>query len=173
MAHLGIPFQLLLRSRLEGIPPEEASRYFHGLRCFKRGVLSHVRFPAKAEEGSVPLPVRPRRRQPKTMLFALWDSLRRLIIGLSSGSTRSTWTQYAKNHSYDAADFERKKDFVRRHTAARGLGLTWDLGANTGAFARIAAEHSGYSLPWTRITMPSIGSIERCGTASRGLSFCW
>ncbi len=141
-AHLSIPFQPLLRSRLEGIPPEEASRYFRGLGRFKRGVLSHVWFPARAER-AVPRPARPRRRQPKTMLFALWDSLRRLIVGLSSGPARSTWSQYARNHSYDAADFERKKDFVLRHVAARAPGLTWDLGANTGAFARVAAERSG------------------------------
>ena len=142
MAHLGIPFQPLLRSRLEGIPPEEASRYFHGLGRFKRGVLSHVWLPAKTER-VVHRPARSCRRQPKTMLFALWDSLRRLIGGLSSRPTCSTWLRYASNHSYDATDFERKKDFVRRHVVARGLGLTWDLGANTGALARVAAEHSG------------------------------
>ena len=140
-AHLGIPYQPLLRSRLEGIPPEEASRYFRGLGRFKRGVLSHVWFPAKAER-AVFRPMGPGRRQPKTVLFALWDSLRRLIGGLSSGPARSTWARYASNHSYDAADFERKKDFVLRHATACRPGLTWDLGANTGAFARVAAERS-------------------------------
>ena len=30
-----------------------------------------------------------------------------------------------------------------RHVAARRPALTWDLGANTGVFSRIAAEHSG------------------------------
>ncbi len=141
-AHLGIPFQPLLRSRLEGIPPEEASRYFYGLRCFKRGVLSYIWFPAKAES-SVRRPASSRsRRQPKTMLFALLDSLRRLIGGLSYGPVRSDWSQYAGSHSYDAVDFERKTDFVLRHTATRRPGLTWDLGTNTGTFARIAAKHS-------------------------------
>ena len=141
-AHLGIPSQPLLRSRLEGIPPEEASRYFYGLRRFRRGVPSHIWFPAWAGRG-IRRPERSRRRQPKTVLFALLDSLRRLIGGLSCGPARSDWARYAESHSYDAADFERKKDFVRRQVAERRPGLTWDLGANTGAFARIAAEHSG------------------------------
>ncbi len=48
-AHLRIPFQPLLRSRLDGIPPEEAAKYFSGMRKFRRGVLSHIWFPAKAE----------------------------------------------------------------------------------------------------------------------------
>ncbi len=144
-AHLGIPFQPLLRSQLEGIPPEDAARYFYGLRRFKRGVLSHIWFPAKAEarvrrrsgDGG-----RSRRRQSKTMLLALLDSLKRLVARLSYGPSRSNWSQYAETHSYDAADFERKRDFVLRHTAALRPGLTWDLGANTGAFSRLAAKHS-------------------------------
>ncbi len=146
-AHLGIPFQPLLRSRLEGIPPEEAVKYFYGLRRFKRGVLSHVWFPARAEhrlrrrrEGARH-PARSRRRQPKTLLLALLDSLKRLVVRLSYGPASSDWAQYAETHSYEE-DFERKQDFVERHTAARRPGLTWDLGANTGTFSRIAAQHS-------------------------------
>ena len=147
-AHLGIPFQPLLRSRLDGIPPEEAVRYFHGLRKFKRGVLSHVWFPAKAERrmrsrandgrdaGST-------RRQPETMLLALLDSLMRLVDKLSYGHASSDWSHYAETHSYEDEDFERKKSFVERHASARRPHLLWDLGANTGTFSRIAARHSG------------------------------
>ena len=148
-AHLGIPFQPLLRSRLEGIPPEEAVKYFYGLRRFKRGVLSHVWFPAKAERRvqrragrGRPAQENARRRQPATMLLALLDSLKRLITGLSYGPAGSDWARYAETHSYTPEDFARKQDFVGRHTAARRPGLTWDLGANTGAFSRIAAQHS-------------------------------
>ena len=148
-AHLSIPFQPLLRSRLEGIPPEEAARYFSGLRRFKRGVLSHVWFPARAERGvrrrehrGRPARAHSRQRQPQTLLLALLDNLRRLIGALSCGPARSDWSGYAGSHSYAAADFERKRDFVARHTAARRPGLTWDLGANTGVFAQASARHS-------------------------------
>ena len=149
-AHLGIPFQPLLRSRLEGIPPEEAVRYFSGLRRFRRGVRSHVWFPARAERrvrrrerrGRPARSHGDRQRQPTTLLLALMDSLKRLIGRLSCGPAHSDWSGYAGSHSYAAADFERKQDFVRRHSAARRPGLTWDLGANTGVFARIAARHS-------------------------------
>ena len=148
-AHLGIPFQPLLRSRLEGIPPEEAVRYFRGLRRFKRGVPSHVWFPAAAE-GAVRRRRRPalaaRRRsgrQSRTALLALLDNLQRLIAGLSAGPAPSDWARYADNHSYDDTDYGRKRDFVERHAAARRPRLTWDLGANTGTFARVAARSSG------------------------------
>lgn len=147
-AHLGVPFQPLLRSQLEGIPPEQASKYFYGLRRFKRGVLSHVWFPAKAEKrarsrANARQPSSPHRRQPKTMLLALLDSLRRLVDKLSYGPSSSDWAQYSETHSYDAEEFERKKAFIELHTSERRPGLTWDLGANTGEFSRIAARHSG------------------------------
>ena len=143
-AHLGIPFQPPLRSCLEGIPSGEATKYFYGLRRFKRGVLSHVWFPARAENRArrSARPVRPRRRQPKTLLFALLDSLKRLVDGLSYGPARSDWSRYAGSHSYDDADMKKKKDFVQRHLSSCRPGLTWDLGANTGAFSRLAARHS-------------------------------
>ncbi len=101
----GIPFQPLLRSRLEGIP-EEAARYFYGLRRFKRGVLSHVWFPAKAERrvrssGSAFQP-QSRRRQGETMLLALLDSLKRLVGGLST-DRRARTGQVSGTHSYDAS----------------------------------------------------------------------
>ena len=69
----------------------------------------------------------PRGRQPKTMLFALWDSLRRLIVGLSSGPARSTWSQYAQNHSYDAARLRTEEGL--RATAHRGAWPWADLGS--------------------------------------------
>ena len=148
-AHLDIPFQPLLRSRLEGIPPEEAVKHFRGLNRCKRGVLSHVWLPAQLErrmssaKPSATNRGRARRRQSPTMLLALLDSLRRLVCGLSRKAARSDWSRYADSHSYDDADFERKKHFVRSHVAALRPGLTWDLGANIGVFSRIAAEHSG------------------------------
>ena len=147
-AHLGVPFAPLLKSAPEGIPPEEAIKYFHGLRRFRRGVPAHIWFPARAQR-ALRQPVgghgdgRSERKQPQRMLLALLDSLTRLVGRLASGKPRSTWTGYTLSHSYDTADFERKKEFVRRHAMALRPDLTWDLGANTGVFSRVAARYSG------------------------------
>ena len=147
-AHLRIPFQPLLRSRLDGIPPEEAAKYFSGMRKFKRGVLSHIWFPAKAERrmrssGRADRSTRSGRRQPKTMLLALLDSLLRLVNRLSYAPADSDWSQYSETHSYDDTDYETKQRFVEKHTSELRPQLLWDLGANTGTFSRIAARHSG------------------------------
>ena len=148
-AHLRIPYQPLLRSSLEGIPPEEAVKYFHGLRRLKKGVPSHVWFPARMEawvrrrdaaRGSAAAT----RRQPKRALLALLDGLGRLVSGLSCSQARpSEWSRYSQTHSYEAGDLERKMAFVEKHSSARRPRLLWDLGANTGVFSRLAARHSG------------------------------
>ncbi len=149
-AHLGVPFQPLLRSQLDGIPPGEASAYFYGLRLFKRGVLSHVWFPARAERkarkrqsaGVPSRETRSRRRQPRTVTLALLDSLKRLVRKLSYGPTRSDWSQYSQSHSYSQSEFRQKKDFVVRNSAGYRPDLTWDIGSNTGEFSRAVAHNS-------------------------------
>ena len=141
MAHAGIPFQPLLRSRLEGIPAGQALPYFGGLRRLKRGVPAHVWFPAKVE-GAMHRRTRPPRREQRqspTRLRALLDSLRRLVAGLSYRPDSAEWTQYTDTHSYADSDRVRKEDFVEGCTADRRPSLVWDLGANTGVFSRIAA----------------------------------
>ena len=150
MAHLGVPYAPLLKSAPEGVPPEQAIKYFRGLRRFRRGVPAHIWFPARAERAlrrpakTSDAGVRPPiRKQSQHMLLALLDSLTRLVRGLSCGKPRSTWAGYAHSHSYDSSDLERKKAFVRRHAAALRPALTWDLGANTGVFSRVAARYSG------------------------------
>ena len=148
-AHLRIPYQPLLRSNLEGIPPEEAAKYFHGLRLLKKGVPSHVWFPTRMESwarrhDAAGGPGASTRRQSTTALLALLDALSRLVSRLSySQASPSEWSCYSETHSYEAGDVERKMAFLEEHISVRHPRLLWDLGANTGAFTRIAARHSG------------------------------
>ena len=147
-AHLRIPYQPLLRSCLEGIPPETAIKYFHGLRRLKRGVPSHVWFPSKVEAWMQRRDEARRspssgRRQRERALLALLDGLARLVKGLSyRQATSSNWSRYSETHSYAEDDLERKTAFVEKHTLARRPHLLWDLGANTGTFSRVAAQYS-------------------------------
>ena len=148
-AHLGVPYQPLLRSSLEGIAPEEAAKYFHGLRRFKRGVPSHIWFPATVERrmrrrtGKTRSPDS-RRTQSSTSLLALLDDLKRLVSGLRFRAGESShWARYSETHSYRDEDFDQKIAFVEKHSSGRRPDLLWDLGANTGEFSRVAARHAG------------------------------
>lgn len=148
-AHCNIAFHALLRACPSGIAPLDAAKYFYGLRVFKRGVLSHVWFPAYAERRALRRGVdtvsetNTTRGQPAIALRALVDSLSRLIRTLHHrNASTGHWSQYTRTHSYDADSYAQKKNFIDRHAAALCPRLAWDLGANTGEFARIVASHA-------------------------------
>ena len=147
-AHLGIEHLALLRSFLDGIPPTEAARYFRGLSKFKKGVLSHVIFPAKVENSiskrerdDAPAQQRTAGKQSKAMVIGLVQSLSRLVKKLGIDIEHTDWSRYDKTHSYEDQDFETKKAFVGKHAAESGREYIWDIGCNTGTFSRICSEH--------------------------------
>jgi len=70
------------------------------------------------------------------------EKLRKIVTGLRPGGQKTVWADYAQGHSYDAEEFEAKRDFVAHAVAARRWRLAWDIGSNTGTFSRIAAEHA-------------------------------
>src|SRR5690606_18540188 len=53
-------------------------------------------------------------------------------------------SDYERTHSYEEMDFARKQEFVRKAVSSRRWKLVWDLGCNSGAFSRIAAERADY-----------------------------
>jgi 2-polyprenyl-3-methyl-5-hydroxy-6-metoxy-1,4-benzoquinol methylase len=150
-AHLGIDHLPLLRAYIDGIPPTEAIKYFSGMKRLKKGVLSHIIFPAKVENSiakrerdDAPARQRTPRLQSKAMVVGLVQSLTRLVQKLSSEIEHTDWSRYDKTHSYQEADFEVKKAFVLKHTSTIQREYIWDIGCNTGTFSRIASENCSH-----------------------------
>jgi len=146
-AHLGIDHLPLLRSYLDGISPTEAVKFFTGTKRFKKGVMSHIVFPAKVENSilkrerdNVPARQRTARKQSKAMVVGLVQSLSRLVKRLSIKIEHTDWSQYDKTHTYQEKEFEAKKAFVLKHTSATRRDHIWDIGSNTGTFSRIGSE---------------------------------
>jgi 2-polyprenyl-3-methyl-5-hydroxy-6-metoxy-1,4-benzoquinol methylase len=150
-AHLGIDHLPLLRSYIDGIAPTEAVKYFSGIKRFKKGVLSHLIFPAKVENSiakrerdDAPARQRTSRRQSRAMVVGLVQSLTRLVQRLSCEIKPTDWSQYDKTHSYQEADFDAKKAFVLKHVSTTRRSYIWDIGCNTGTFSRIAGENCSH-----------------------------
>ena len=146
-AHKGIAFQGLLRSSLDGIEPVEAARHFTGLDVMRKGVLAHVRFPAKLERmaarrgsGAAANP----KPQSDAMVVGLVQSMRRLVASLTTDASTSAWSDYTTTHSYDAASLEEKKAFVAEAAAREAPRIAWDLGANTGVFSELLAQSASH-----------------------------
>lgn len=147
-SHLGIDQLPILRSYIDGIPPSEATKYFTGFRRFKKGVMSHIVFPAKVENAisarerdDAPARKRTGREQSTAMVIGLVQSLSRLVRSLKSNLKHSDWSQYDKTHSYEDADFNAKKAFIEKHASRTVRDQIWDIGCNTGTFSKICSPH--------------------------------
>lgn len=146
-AYLDISHTDLLRANLDGLSPPEAARYFRGLSRLRRGVLSHIFFPAiversiaKRERDAAPAQMRRRVVQSDSMVLGLVQQMKRLVSSIKRPIEHTDWSNYERTHSYEDLEFKEKEAFVRHHAGARRRTMVWDIGCNTGHFSKICAE---------------------------------
>lgn len=141
-AYRGASFQPWLRGRIDGIPPAEFTALMGFPQLLRPAVLVHgwlharasARWGAGGRAASIAFP--------REVVRANVRGLLKLVRGLSWAPARSVWSDYATSHSYDAADRDAKVAFVGAALGARRRRQVWDLGSNTGTFARLAARHA-------------------------------
>ena len=145
-AYLGVPFQPWLRGSLEGISPGDAARVLRGRHRLRRGVMANVVLHARMERRYAGVEGRTVRRELRSAGFsaelvkANVRRMRKLVTRLRWEPYASAWTGYGEDDGYAEADREIKATFVREAAGRRRRRLAWDLGANDGDYARIAAE---------------------------------
>lgn len=151
MRHRDVHLGRLLRSDLEGVPLEVAAGLLPWHTRLRPGLLVHVHFHARSRRrasrrqaaGGAPR----RARFSRTALAGLADSLRATVERLSWQPARSTWSGY-----YDSADhytqaaMATKEQLVVDALEELRPATVWDLGANTGRFARLAARRGAVAL---------------------------
>jgi hypothetical protein len=148
-AYKDVSFHRWLRGDLEGIDARECRRLMSVRDCVRPGVLTHVYLAAGAQaryEGTDRDVIRDLREAGFSTALVKHnvERLRRTVARLDWQPKSSTWSGYAQDNTYDATDRERKADFVRRVAQSQRWSLAWDIGCNTGDYARIVAEHAEY-----------------------------
>jgi hypothetical protein len=144
-----IEFQPWLRGSVEGIPPPQMRNLLSLRDRFRRGATTHVVLHARLERryGDRGRDVRRELRAAgfdKKLVRANAQGLAKVVRGLTWEPAPSEWSGYAETAPYETADAERKAAFVREAVTAIRPRLVWDLGANDGAYSRIAAAHADY-----------------------------
>lgn len=149
-AHLGVPFQPLLRGRVDGLSPSDVRGMFTGVAQLRKGVLRNVVLHAILERRVTGSTERTKAELRAAgfgtdLAKATTAKLRQLVAGLDVGRrSSSTWSDYRQTCSYSDADAHAKRGFVRATAAELSPPLVLDLGANDGEYALLAAEHAGY-----------------------------
>jgi ribosomal protein L11 methylase PrmA len=148
-AHLGVEFQPWLRSQIDGIESRQLRRLLRGRKRFAAGVFKHVYLHDAMQARLARTSGREMRDELRAagfsteLVVAVVRGLRKLVGRLEWQPPASHWEGYRDTCSYSAGDRETKLAFVA--SALAGLGdqsLVLDLGANDGAFSRVAAQHA-------------------------------
>jgi len=169
-AYRGVPFQPFLRGSLEGLSIGGQLAPLLGWRdCLRPGVLTHVKLRALLDRRTRDLATDTRREVrrlslPRAAVLANVRRLRRLIARLASRAP-SVWARYEEDNTYSEELAAKKEAFVAAAAARAAEGaVAWDVGANTGRYARLLARRFA-----TVVAMDADpGAVDRLYTAVRG-----
>jgi ribosomal protein L11 methylase PrmA len=142
MRYTDVRLHQLLRVYLDGVPIEIASRLLPWHTRFSIGLLMHVHLHARAARRAkdAPASAGQRRRMPKNALVGLIDSLDSAVRKLAWEPGGTEWGNYYDETNYTDRAFAHKREIVAAALDRLRPAGVWDLGANNGAFSRVAAE---------------------------------
>jgi hypothetical protein len=141
MAKGDVRLGALLRTGIDGVPLDLASRLLPWKTRFDPGLLMHVHAHARSQkkhEGT--------NRSAKgtkvsrNQLLGILDSLRGAVKKLEWKPGGTEWGDYYDDTNYSAEAAGLKGEMVGAMLDQTGDGSVWDLGANDGTFSRLAAE---------------------------------
>jgi SAM-dependent methyltransferase len=150
-AYKGIDIQPMMRSRLDGVSVQTMARLCGVRDRFRKGVFSHVWLQAKLDckYGATSQNVKSDLKSAgfsKELILANVRKTRKLVQKLSWGGEGSEWGAYEEFHNYSESDHRLKESFIDDCVRQSEAPVVWDIGANTGQFSRIAAQHAGQVL---------------------------
>jgi hypothetical protein len=142
MARRDIRLGQLLRLSIDGVPLDLAVRLLPWKARLNFGLLTHLYLHAASQRRFAGAQVRTaqgNRRVSRTGFLGLIDNLRRTVAGLRWDPGRTDWAEYETMHNYSPAALEAKRRLVAAYLETARPATLWDLGANTGAFSRLAS----------------------------------
>lgn len=143
MCYKDIRLSLLTRAYMDGIPLGLATSLLPKRALLNSGIIMHLHLHARAQRrhaGTALPTVNKHNRLTMKSLQNIGDSLRATIEGLRWNHERTDWADYYEGDSYLGAGFYSKLETVSRLIETVKPRCLWDLGANTGAFSRIASQ---------------------------------
>jgi hypothetical protein len=142
MAKTDVRLGQWLRIGIDGVPLDLASRLLPWPTRLNPGIALHLhahaasqrRFASRERPNSAA-----RMRFGRSALLGLVDSLRRTVEGLRWNPRGTPWAEYGGMTHYSPEESERKAASVRKFLEAVRPASVWDLGANVGAYSRVAS----------------------------------
>ncbi len=148
MAYRDVRLNQLLRVYIDGAPLDLASNLLPGRTRWTFGLNTHIHLHARLQQRYADVALneaRAGRTMKKQALLGLIASLESTVRKLKWKFKKTEWGDYYDATNYTDAAFEHKKQLVADWSKRVAPHLTWDLGANTCVFSRLAAG-DGYAV---------------------------
>ena len=148
MRYVDVRLGSLLRTEIDGVPLDLASRTLPRRTRFRMGLGLHLHAHARSQRryagDGASAGARRRGTMSRQALLGLVDSLATTTRKLQWQPGESAWRDYyAAGESYSTGSAAHKHEIVESLLRERPAAMVWDLGANTGHFSRLAAEVTG------------------------------
>jgi ribosomal protein L11 methylase PrmA len=144
-ARCGISHNHWYRGALEGIPAPALSRMLPWTKLLSPRLLAHVVLPARFERLAMKSDNSRLSKSLKDVPFRRESHLR-LLRGLRSWIAalrlpregETVWSRYAETAGYSDREEDAKHAFVAEAVGRCAPGVVWDIGCNTGDYAKVA-----------------------------------
>ncbi len=145
----GVPFQMWMRSSLEGIEPTHLSSLLPLRHKLRKSVFIDVvlqawlsrRFASRRSDA----PSLRERSIPKGVITGLVNRLKKSVAGLRRrGKARSPWLDYEEQCHYEPEALQYKDRCVEESLAKARPQTAWDLGCNVGRYSVMASRYADY-----------------------------
>jgi len=144
MALKDVRLNQLLRVYIDGVPLDLASELLPSKTRLNFGLLTHIHLHAGAQKRYSGEEVKARGGMSRQAMVGLIESLESTISKLNWSPRGTEWANYYEITNYSDAAFDHKKQLVKEWSQRLKPEMVWDLGANNGAFSRVASEIGAY-----------------------------
>lgn len=143
MAYKDPRMGLMSRLFIDGIPLDLAANLLPFRARMRFGLITHIYIHARSQKRYAGQKVAKDKLQKnfsRKAFIGLLDSLRQTIKALPVRMEPTEWENYYAKTNYSTEAFESKKAIVDKFINEVQPKTVWDLGANIGAFSRLASE---------------------------------
>ncbi|MCP4570944.1 MAG: SAM-dependent methyltransferase [bacterium] len=138
MAQRDIRLGNLLRTNMDGVPLDLASKLLPARSKLRPGLLMHVHAHAASQRKHQDKGKSKVARVGRRSFEGIVDSLRGAVRRLQWKPPATEWGAYYDDTNYSDASLQAKRDLVDGFVARTEARTAWDLGANNGTFSRVA-----------------------------------
>ncbi|MEX2014752.1 MAG: hypothetical protein WD885_02350 [Candidatus Saccharimonadales bacterium] len=142
MSSTDVKLSELLRSNIDGVPLELASKLLPGRSRLSFGMAAHIHLHAKSQKrhATATKSSIKTRSISQNALHGIISSLNNATKKLSWKPSKTEWGEYYSFTNYNDKSFADKKKIIDKFLDIAKPKNVWDLGANNGLFSRIAAD---------------------------------